>query len=341
MDSLTTMMGGRRKRTRFVDSFAAVSDRWQQHTGTLSVSSGLRAATIAARGPNLVSNGEFTTNTTGWTPFQASISRVNSSVDPGVASGGADSWAGKTAITVGTPAYVYQDVTTIVGATYAVAGRGYAPSANTQDYAAAIELLLTTWGTYRLAPVSAEDVWEPITALPTVSVASPSRISLRVRGATVGDTAYFDALTCYRHNAVATLRSWPSPNGVFTLDMPIPASGVVPFSFIARYTDDLNFWEVRVTPNTAGTDLQLIEVVAGVATVRASADVDWTAGATDQMRITANGASIAVEAKKSGAGSWSAACDYGSCATGLTARDHGLMFYSASVTRVSRVEFRL
>jgi hypothetical protein len=190
-----------------------------------------------------------------------------------------------------------------------------------------------------IAQVTAENAWQAL-ALSRVATGVDFLVDLRVRDAannfTVGDIGYFDAITLYRQNTVATI-AWGSPNIQITLDLAIPAApSVVPFSAVVRYTDTLNYWEVRTTPNTAGTDLQIIEVVAGVETVRASADIDWTAGGTDQMRVNVYGTTTAVEVKKSGAPAFTAACSYTTMATGLTARDHGLMFYGTGVSRCTR-----
>ena len=315
---------------RFVDTFSGVNPRWQIHTGTLAVSSGLQAATIAARGLQLLTNPGLEAPysggvATGWVAYTAGGAGATLSEEP------VDVYAGLSAqkcITVAETPVRYNGfrqigVALITGATYS---RSFWYKSDTN-----FVHNISGWISVSLAAA-----WTQYTNNFVVTSNNGFIVA-----STKTSTILVDDASLKRANAVATLRNWPSPNGVFTLDMPIPAAGVVPFSAIVRYVDDLNFWEVRVTPGTAGTDLELIEVVAGVPTVRASADVDWTNGSTDQMRVVARGASIGIEAKKSGAGSWSDMCDYGSCATGLTARDHGPMLYEASVSRVSRVEFAL
>jgi hypothetical protein len=56
---------------------------------TWSAGSGV-AANVATRGANGVTNGEFTSATTGWTASNAVLTQRDSTVTPGVASGGAD-----------------------------------------------------------------------------------------------------------------------------------------------------------------------------------------------------------------------------------------------------------
>lgn len=326
-------MGGQ----SYLDTFAVVGPRWTARAGTLAA--GLQAATAGDWLGNLVSNGEFAAGVAGWDVFATSITRVASAADPGAPSGGGDNWCGKVANIDTSPAPLVRMTLTgvgIVSATYKGDGRGYAPSANTRVNAAAISVYDTALTTAR---VTVEDAWQALT-LSRVATSANFLVDLRVRDAasnyTTGDIGYFDAITLYRQNTVATI-AWGSPNIQITLDLAIPAApSVVPFSAVVRYTDALNYWEVRTTPNTAGNDLEIIEVVAGVETQRAAADIDWTAGGTDQLRINVYGTTTAVEVKKSGAAGFTAACSYTTMATGAAAVDHGLMFYGTGVNRCTR-----
>ena len=117
--------------------------------------------------------------------------------------------------------------------------------------------------------------------------------------------------------------------------MPMPATGDAPRSLLFRVTDTLNYWEVRILPNTAGNDTFIVEHVAGVMTTRASADVDWTAGQTDEIQVTVSGTSIAVAHKKFGAGTWTNACSYATMGTGLSADKHGILIYQTAVNQFS------
>ena len=326
---------------RYVDTFAAVSPLWTLRAGTLAA--GLQAATAGNWLGNIVANGESWAGgppPTGWTETQTTATRVDSVAEGLGPSGGADNWVLKSVKTGATgDRYTRVDVSVILGAWYNATVRAYSPSANTVLNAAWLRMI-TQWAPGVYVSTAGEDAWEVILSGVQQASASPAVIRLVTFGVTAGDIAYFDTVTCYRQNTVATL-SWGSPNIIVTLDLPQPAApSVVPFSAIFRYTDILNYWEVRTAPNTAGTDLEIIEVVAGVATVRATADVDWTAGQTDQMRVKVLGASIAVEVNKFGAGAFSAACSYATMATGLTATAHGLAFYGTGLNRITRWESR-
>ena len=118
------------------------------------------------------------------------------------------------------------------------------------------------------------------------------------------------------------------PNGAVLASAYMPATGVVLRSAIVRYSDDLNYWEARLTPNTAGTDLQLVEVAAGVATVRASADIDWTANNRDEIWVGLKGALVEVYHRKAGADVWTLGCSYASATHNLGATRHGVMLWS-------------
>ena len=64
-----------------------------------------------------------------------------------------------------------------------------------------------------------------------------------------------------------------------TVELPMPAEGEMPRSLIVRCPigDLTNGWAVRVTPNTGGDDLQIVEIVNGAETVMVAADIDWGA----------------------------------------------------------------
>jgi len=72
-----------------------------------------------------------------------------------------------------------------------------------------------------------------------------------------------------------------------------PASGAHPFGLILR-RDGATQWLVEITPGTAGTDLQLIELNNGDPTSRATADIDWTADTSYEIQVSCNGTTINV-----------------------------------------------
>jgi len=74
-----------------------------------------------------------------------------------------------------------------------------------------------------------------------------------------------------------------------------PASGTDPFGLILR-RNGATQWLVQITPGTAGTDFELIELNNGVPTSRANADVDWTADTSYEIQVSCSGDDINVYA---------------------------------------------
>jgi hypothetical protein len=321
----------------FLDTFNDLS-HWLALIGTAAaVANKLQGTTQGNQGNNLIVNGEFSINVLSWGVTSCAITRVDSEVDPGVNGGGVDKWCGKIVTDVSTNGYADQNVIKIIGARYNNTCRAYAPSANSTVKAAELNIAGT------VNAVTAEDVWESLAVL-KVATASNEWPLINNAGGADGDIAYFDRVQIYRQNTVYLLSSglWNSPNATITVDMPQPAApSVVPLGIIFRYTNALNYWELRINPNTAGTDTSIVEVVAGVETVRASADVDWSVGGqTDQVRIVLNGAVCTVTQNKNGAG-WGAACSYATMATGLASSQLGIMLYDVTLGRVSQFEVTL
>jgi len=97
-----------------------------QHYGPYIVTDGLVLCLDAkdglGRGPNLISNGEFTDGTSGWTGYAGTtLSRAAASSDPGSASGGSDDFCLKVSGTY----MAYTSISTVIGKSYWVALRGY------------------------------------------------------------------------------------------------------------------------------------------------------------------------------------------------------------------------
>lgn len=157
-----------------------------------------------------------------------------------------------------------------------------------------------------------------------------------------GDVSYYDKAECYRQNTPLLVAGWDTPHHILTLDHISPAAGVVPCSVVLRYSDALNYWEVRLLPNTAGNDLQIVQVTAGVETVRAEEDVDWTSNDIDQLRVVAEGAVIGLEHRKAGEGSWTDSASWSAATQGQGSPGVGVMLWDVGVPRVAamRVEAR-
>lgn len=308
--------------------------------GTWAVAGGaLQVATLGDHGRNLVTNGEFTTDTTGWTAgASATIAQVDSASDPGVASGGADNGAVRvTGGPTSNPSVRQSSIPIVPGATYRWWGRVY-PDAT---------------GTYpsRINWISAGNPssglgWQELSPKEAVAVTSTATMDAYIMGTAPGVTGlvtYFDAIHAHRQNAVSPLLA-VGPTATVIADLTMPAAAVTPFGLLLRCPtlsgrlDWLNGWEVRLLPNTAGNDCQIVELVAGVETVRAEADVDWTSAGADRIKVTTRGSTLTVYAMKAGASTWTQVAQYASMTTQLNAPWAGLMGYGTDGPTVTRAE---
>ena len=330
---------------QYVDTFAVTPARLVPVVGTLAVSGGaLQAASAGDWLGNIVVNNELTTDTTGWIATSgASIARVDSGGDPGANSGGADKWVLKITSADGSEFRGARFAfTAIQAATYRAAGRAFAPSTNTGTELATLNMLsVDSWVASSSVRVAAEDAWLALSGVQAVANTTSPQLRLGFQGSAgiaTGDVIYGDSFFCYRQNTPALVAGWQSSNFVATLDHISPAAGVVPFSKMVRYTDPLNYWEVRVLPNTAGDDLTIWQITNGVETPRAAADVDWTSNGLDQLRVVAEGAVIGTEHKKAGAGSWTTGPSWSAATQGQGAPGVGVMFWGTGTGRLAAME---
>jgi hypothetical protein len=329
------LLNGARKRGYRFDFAAGLPSSVVAGLGTVGVDGGALVATgIANRGYNEVANNEFTVDVAGWSSTAGVVpSRVDTQVDPGSVSGGSDAWALKGVKNGGVITNLTGfPIASVIGATYALSARCYSPSGNATSNAAGVIFRESPlgWATRLAAYTTSEDVWQDIAIQGGVATTTNAQVGLCITGTMQGDIGYYDAITCQRQNAVA----WMPPVGV-NLQLPVAlampaAPDVVPFDIIVRGADALNYWAVRVMPNTAGNDTEIIEVVAGVETVRAAADVDWTAGGTDYVLLDVRGPALTVYAMKQGASVWTAAASYATMATQLTSTGIGVQYFGTT-----------
>ena len=86
---------------------------------------------------------------------------------------------------------------------------------------------------------------------------------------------------------IATLPTSGTGNLWMRTTITTPAAGVTPGGLILRWTDANNYWYVRITPGTAGDDLDLLKVVGGVPSASlAAADMDWVANTAYEIGVT-------------------------------------------------------
>jgi hypothetical protein len=325
------------------EAFANLTS-WTPLIGTAAVSGGkLQGTTQGNVGNNYVANTEITVDAIGWgANADLTVTRRDFATAPDIdPTGGADQFGVELAVVNADPGNIYTSYlvppyTYIPGAYFRATCRAYSPSGNTAVNAAS---LIGPLGPGDPIPTTIEGTWQTLTS----SVVQPPNgfvPRLAIDATSGGDLAYFDKIEMFRQNTLLLLTSglWASPNATITVSLPQPASpSVVPVGIIFRYTSPLDYWELRINPNTAGTDTSIVEVVAGVETVRASADCDWSDALTDQVKIVLAGTVCTVTQNKNGAG-WGAACAYATMATGLASSQLGLMLYDTALGRVSQFE---
>ena len=111
-------------------------------------------------------------------------------------------------------------------------------------------------------------------------------------------------------------------DSIYDAKITMPGAGVAAGGLVVRGSDytgaSEDYWYVKITPGTAGTDWELIEYVNGAPTQRASGDVDWVAATTYAIRAICDGQEISCFADGGDK------ITYGSAASGEAATIFGL-----------------
>ena len=264
---------------------------WTTRVGSWEINGNqARAKTIALDGVNLVTNGEFTTDTSGWlTQSGAVLTRRDFTTSPDIdPTGGTDEFGLEVEHGTATQGLArYESFSLVPGVNYTMSARAYSPSANTAVNAAMIFL---SGGGAVSATATAEDVWQTLTCSLTPTAAANARCYCN--GTTLGDKTYFDAVSVQAKTSLITCD--PATADVdITVTFTMPASGTAPFGMIARYQDATHYWKWRLRPGTAGTDFELLSVNGTVTTVVATADVDWVASQQYTLRFQHYGTQFA------------------------------------------------
>ena len=318
-----------KKRSRhehWLDTFDALSANYLPVAGSLAVDTGaLKAATQGDWGKNLVTNGEFTTDTAGWTAVNGAVlTRRDYATSPSIApTGGANNYGLEIASAGTAFALAYQALSVITGARYVASCRGYSPSANAGANLARLDLSGAVVGGM---PTAAEDAWQSL-SVSGIATSAALNSRLMCNSTTAGDMAHFDAASVRRQNAAAIL-SWSPTFRVRLVHIP-PALGttVTPAGWMFRYTDNLNYWEARIVPNTAGNDLLIVQVTAGAETVRSEARIAWTTDHNDELYLDVRGQNIVTAYRKYGSSVWATGPSYASATQGLNSPWMGPLLY--------------
>jgi len=260
------------------------------------------------QGTELITNQEFTNNTTGWLTTDVSIDRVDSEVDPGANSGGSDKYCGKVAKTAASfTTRAYQSLAgSGAGKWYRMAAKLYSPSANSVASGALLSgiNIIPSSGIYTIL----EDVWEfhIYTARGTNAVS----LALQVRGNTSGDIAYFDSVSVKELTFTSCL-AFPKVGAAnSTVTAKATGSAGVPFG-VVRNLDSIsnpqNFIIGYVVNNQAflekcvsGTYTNLINATA--ITMVANGQIEIRNPAADTFQLWYNGVQVGTDKTVADAG---------------------------------------
>lgn len=133
-------------------------------------------------------------------------------------------------------------------------------------------------------------VYTDLKALTAVRAGETS-IRAYIRNPSGVGTAYFDDFSVYVcHGAYI---DGDAADVVFKAEITMPAAGADPGGLILRRSGATQ-WLVQLTPGLAGTDFELIELDDGTPTVRATADIDWTAATSYRIAAVLTAQSIKV-----------------------------------------------
>lgn len=248
------------------------------HNGTWVVSSiGMMNAPVL--GAELLTNSEFSTNTSGWTAINSAVlTRRDFTSSPNISpTGGSDNFGLEVASGGNSSGAARQQPAASVGAWIVFGTRAYSPSADTSTLCATITNSRST---------VLEDVWEELLNV-FRNTANPPALILRCGSATNGDLAYFDAPTAKTLtlsdlfivragiidppfvSADVTLRRGAVAGVVVNLD-----SISNPQNFVVAYWDGLT---VKMDKCVGGTYTQLV-----------SSSVSNVDGSTLEIRKTTN-----------------------------------------------------
>lgn len=240
---------------------------------------------MAGHETTLVSNGKFTSDTTGWTAVDASLASAANGQDGNcleiTESGGAN------------PGKAYQDITTLVGHIYKLE---FYFKKGTSDYG---KVMIGTMGdedaihdTGNLSDAS----WTKYTVL-FIATATTTRITLESVDATAGEISYFDEVALY--DKAGSLRDVFEGNAVIEI-----RSGSQPSSADAAPTGTLL---VTISDNATGNGLHFNDAVAGVLALLTGqintgvAVADGTAGWFRIKNLGDSGASSTTDPRVDGA----------------------------------------
>lgn len=226
-------------------------------------------------GGNLVTNGEFTSATTGWSvQNSATLTKRDSTVTPGVTSGGADVGCLEVANGGVANGQAVQSVTVTNNRFYRVSARGYSPSANT--VVGAVNFQSSNLTGVGFVDQTTEDAWQDL-IFAARATSTSANIILRCEGSTSGDKAYYDAVNVQllTLSELLNLQQFANVDGTASIKVTLTGKLIAGIAF---------GWDDPVTPANGAilyidnAKYYLDKLVAGTWSNVASGNITYAAG---------------------------------------------------------------
>jgi hypothetical protein len=240
-------------------------------------------------GEDEVSNGEFTTDYTGWTANNATLSVVDSATDPGSASGGSDANCLKVIDAGGAAGALSGNLSGTAETWYQATSRQYSPSSNaTMNVASILVGSSSNNSDYVRSPTTTENLWQAITSTFLSSNTANLYVALSTYGTGDNDIGYFDSIhvqpltfaTC-----LALIGTRTQQAGSYTC-YPICAA-YTQVGIVIEYKDENNLVMAVISRKTGLATAVLYSKVAGVYTAKTSGNITYSPG--DPLKVIVDG----------------------------------------------------
>lgn len=230
-------------------------------------------------GTEEISNGEFTTDTTGWTENNATISVVDSASDPGTVSGGADSNCLKIVDAGGEAGVTTPNLVLTAKTWHMASALLYSPSANLQTNVATIIAEFQNGGeNYGRKNTSIENVWQNI-FFTFFAVMTTCYVDITVYGGINDDVIYADKVSVVPlalAEVTSLIGSTVAQTGAYGCSPIVTVNTQA--GIIIEYKDALNYVIAYIDRNIGKAVLQRCN--AGTYTSVIAETVTYSAGAT-------------------------------------------------------------
>lgn len=213
---------------------------------------------LGASQTNLEDNGEFTTNITGWSTGNYTQSRVDSSIDPGAASGGVDNWCLKGVAIAANSRSHSTVINAITGKKYRIKFRYYVPTGDPDVYVS-FGSQPNLNDSILSGSISVKNSWSEI-VIEFISTQN-GNVTLHIGnfsvGGVIGDILYLDAVTFTQIGCVLQLEQpgighnqWLDTSGN---ELHGAVSGPIPINLEANHQEKII--KKSVTGDSLWTDI--------------------------------------------------------------------------------------